>query len=86
MADSNFYYLQTIFAIPESQNVVADGLGLLVFLGVLFGFFFGTILFAMLLGPAVHTYEKAAKTIKKDRQIAAARKVKPVKGADKILL
>jgi hypothetical protein len=35
-----------IFAVPASQNVVADGLGLGVFLGVMLGFFFGTVLMA----------------------------------------
>ncbi|KAK0651171.1 hypothetical protein B0T16DRAFT_403272 [Cercophora newfieldiana] len=66
-------FVTTIFAIPESQHIIADGLGLRVFLGVLLGFFIGTIVFAKVLGPIVNQYEKAV-GVKTERQMADARK------------
>ncbi|KAK4442406.1 hypothetical protein QBC34DRAFT_444219 [Podospora aff. communis PSN243] len=67
-------FVTTIFAIPESQHIIADGLGLRVFLGVLLGFFIGTIVFAKALGPIVNQYEKAASLVKTERQVADARR------------
>ncbi|KAK0715081.1 hypothetical protein B0H67DRAFT_553679 [Lasiosphaeris hirsuta] len=51
-------FVTTIFAVPATQNVVADGLGLGIFLGAMLGFFFATVLLANLLGPMVKAYEK----------------------------